>query len=395
MTWHIVQLEHPVLERLHSDLQYQLAYCDPIISSFDLSALNRGEIRYQVPDGVDHENIERKIRWIAQQITTNARRTKEEVIFDQRHLSVPNSSDIDEEMVARGWVKQLGPGQYMFAGPYLALMEYFDSQFLDLARNLDAVPQRYPALVSTDFLRRLNYFSSFPYYITYALHLCEDIEIIRRFVSRTQANEGKPSFEAIDELSPPEFILGPAACYNVYYTLQDQTIPTPGLVLTMLGRVFRYEAGNLHGLQRLWEFAMRELVFIGSLDHVKWGRQQCIEWTQDFARRLGLRCWIENANDPFFVDGFHTKTQFQLNYSLKYELRVSLPQHDTSLACASFNLHANTFGTAANIRLPDGTTAFTGCTGFGLERFVYAFLSQFGLDPRNWSGSIAQKSGVL
>ena len=33
----------------------------------------------------------------------------------------------------------------------------------------------------------------------------------------------------------------------------------------------------------------------------------------------------------------------------------------------------------------------TGCVGFGLERWVIAFLSQFGAEPDNWPQSIKKK----
>ena len=46
--------------------------------------------------------------------------------------------------------------------------------------------------------------------------------------------------------------------------------------------------------------------------------------------------------------------------------------------------HQNFFGRHLNITLPDGEPIHTGCTAFGLERMVYAFLAQFGFDRENW-----------
>ena len=43
-----------------------------------------------------------------------------------------------------------------------------------------------------------------------------------------------------------------------------------------------------------------------------------------------------------------------------------------------------TFGESCNIRLPDASIAFTGCTGWGIERWIYSFLAQKGLEIDRW-----------
>jgi len=48
------------------------------------------------------------------------------------------------------------------------------------------------------------------------------------------------------------------------------------------------------------------------------------------------------------------------------------------------NYHQDFFGRSLNISLPDGTPAHTGCVAFGLERFAFAFLAQYGFDLSNW-----------
>jgi hypothetical protein len=46
--------------------------------------------------------------------------------------------------------------------------------------------------------------------------------------------------------------------------------------------------------------------------------------------------------------------------------------YDGKLAIASVNFHRNFFGERCDIRLPDGSAAFTGCVAFGLERWLSA-----------------------
>jgi seryl-tRNA synthetase len=75
---------------------------------------------------------------------------------------------------------------------------------------------------------------------------------------------------------------------------------------------------------------------------------------------------------------------------LKYELRLNVDQERT-IAAASFNFHENYFGEAFRIAHSDQTAIATGCVGFGLERLVYAFLCQYGLDESKWPGSVRRE----
>ena len=47
-------------------------------------------------------------------------------------------------------------------------------------------------------------------------------------------------------------------------------------------------------------------------------------------------------------------------------------------------LSNHSFGSAFDIKLPDGETAHTACLGFGLERVVMALFKTHGFDPRQW-----------
>jgi hypothetical protein len=55
----------------------------------------------------------------------------------------------------------------------------------------------------------------------------------------------------------------------------------------------------------------------------------------------------------------------------------------------SFNFHDDFFGKSFDISLANGDTAISACTGFGIERFAYAFLCQFGTDPAHWPADVA------
>jgi seryl-tRNA synthetase len=134
----------------------------------------------------------------------------------------------------------------------------------------------------------------------------------------------------------------------------------------------------------MWDFSMREIIFVGTAEHVLEKREQARKRVEALLGEIGLAYKVESANDPFFAGEFRKQAAFQNAFQLKYEIRANLPFKEVNLAVGSYNYHQNFFGRSLNISLADGSHAHTSCIAFGLERLAFAFLSQFGLDPRAW-----------
>lgn len=133
---------------------------------------------------------------------------------------------------------------------------------------------------------------------------------------------------------------------------------------------------------RLLDFSMREIIFVGKPDFVKENRLKSIEYLKELAVEWNVDSMMEIANDPFFTNDFQVKASFQRNQEMKYELRLTIPHVKKSIACSSVNFHSNTFGNAFNIKMGK-RNAVTGCVGFGIERWAFAFLAQYGLMSSN------------
>jgi seryl-tRNA synthetase len=185
-------------------------------------------------------------------------------------------------------------------------------------------------------------------------------------------------------MSPPEACLAPAVCYHVYHRNQGVTLPPEGIAYSVRGKCFRYESSNLREMARLWDFTMRELVFLGTSDYVLQERERCVQIFGEFLDELGLAAEIRTASDPFYIaPDASSKTYFQLTAETKYELSALLPNKQR-LAIGSLNYHTDFFGRAFDITVEGAGPAFSSCIGFGLERFVCAFLAQHGDDPGDW-----------
>jgi seryl-tRNA synthetase len=179
----------------------------------------------------------------------------------------------------------------------------------------------------------------------------------------------------------------PALCYAVYAAREGSVVPTEGVAVTCAGRCFRYESRNMNGLERLWEFSMREVVFLGDEKMVESRRARAIELVMEQLDRWDLDGAIETASDPFFPAGRAARAHWQRSGERKLELRLPVGGRNGAVrtaACASLNLHDRFFGSAFAIGSAAGEAAASGCVGWGMERWMLACFAQHGFVPEAW-----------
>lgn len=290
-----------------------------------------------------------------------------------------------DELIARGWVVELGRGQVALRGLALELLEFFDDAFVRrIGGPAGARREYYPGVMATERLNRTNHFSSFPEHVQFVTHLREDLDLLDQFASELREAGGwTPEVLAklVRPMASPVVALNPAVCYHCYAAVENTQLDGDGFVATARSRCHRYESGNHRTLARLLDFTMREVIYVGRPDFVKSHREEAVQRVRGLVEEWGLASWLETANDPFFTNDFEVKAAFQRQNDMKYELRMPLAAG--SLAVASSNFHSVTFGKAFHITSRNRPVC-TGCTAFGLERWIYAVFSQCGLDPASW-----------
>jgi seryl-tRNA synthetase len=377
----------PIPDYLTGEIQSKLAYVDERIVRVQVSS---DQILLDVSPWDETQSaaeLEAKVQRVVLSMAKGAFKPKVQILED--HLDRPLSfrQDPMPELLMRGEVSQEASGIYTL-GPLLTrLITFFEDQFLSLAASFGAAPYRFPTLIPARYLERVNYFRAFPHSLTFVTHLREDLDVIDEFSQHAACDHQglttpPGSFDAIQTL------LSPAVCYHLYFALADKPLPAGQVVATAVGNCFRYEAINLASLERMWNFTMREVIFVGSKDFVLENREIARQRMAKFFERIGLAYRVESANDPFFIGEFRKQAAFQSAFQLKFEIRASLPYKDSTLAVGSYNYHQDFFGRSLDISLPDGTPAHTGCVAFGLERIAFAFLAQFGLDPAGWPAQV-------
>lgn len=244
------------------------------------------------------------------------------------------------DLVEEGGVTRL-------AGTAAQLFGFFDATFARWARELGADDVAAPPGIPVSVLERAGFVADFPQLIVRA---------------------------------PDGDAWSPAACYHRYAALAGRSLTSP-VVLGVHARCRRAER-DPRPLEREHEFTMREIVAIGPREHVERMRHRALRLVDRFVTALALDGAIEAASDPFFTAESSGRALAQQAGELKQELRLTL-DGGRRVAVASFNRHHDHFGRAFGIEC-GGQPARSGCTAFGIERWVLAFLTQHGLDERAW-----------
>jgi len=383
------QLDIPT--RLVDEVQSRLAYVDEYIDSAEVSA-SGDSITLRLrrsPDQAREERIQEKVQRVVVSMAKGGIKPKVQILEDHLQRPTPYLDDPNAELIALGEIHQETDGVFTLGPTVTRLIEFFETQFLNLADTFGAVPYRFPTLIPAKYLERVNYFRAFPHSLSFVTHLREDLDVIDDFAKQAACDEHglntpDSSFDKIQTL------LSPAVCYHLYFALADKPLPNGELTVTAVGNCFRYESINMASLERMWNFTMREVIFVGSKDFVLNNREIARQRMASFFEDIGLAYRVETANDPFFIGEFRKQTAFQSAFQLKYEIRASLPYKNSTLAIGSYNYHQDFFGRHLDITLPDGSPAHTGCVAFGLERTALAFLAQFGPDPNNWPSVVKE-----
>lgn len=384
-----IKLAKAIGDELAAAVEDQGPYAAPEVIRVRVSD-DRSEVLVDCEDGADEvalrpqveryvDDFVKRFRAVAGKVYRQIARTRDRE---------PMGAGVFDELVRRGWAFQLGDGQVGLAGPAMRLVEALDQRFRRMAMNeFGAVEHRYPTFIPTDVLRRCGYFGAFPHLVSLVSHFVEDYRVLKE-IRDANAESDRVVIPDPSAIVQAAACVTPATCYHVYQALEGQEVPPPGRVFTATGRCARYESTNMIGLDRLWEFTMREMVLVGGEEWVTETRQKGMDAFIGLVEEWDLDCTVETANDPFFAPVYATKTFWQSQGGLKYELRFAVEPgpggRARTISCGSANLHEGFFGETFHLSLPGGQPVFTGCVALGVERLALAVFTQHGFEPSRW-----------
>ncbi|MFC3773218.1 hypothetical protein [Paenibacillus sp. GCM10012303] len=382
------------LERLdpsqHGQVKYASAFVDEHIDEVRLEG-SQLVIVHRSPGG--NERITAGVEKLIERFSHGDFGFKEHILFEHRGPT-PYRGDIIAELIESKAIKVLEPGLFIFREPFSSLLRFLDDTFVQrIANAFGAKQESYPAVIHLSTLDKTNHFTSFPEHLHFLNHLRDDLDVIESFSESVREAGGWKEDAPLDlnkTMPKPRFAMNPSTCYHCYEGLQGETLEGDGIVVTAVAKCHRYESKNHSDFGRLLDFSMREIIFVGKPEFVRENRLRAVEYLKQLAVEWEIDCIIENANDPFFTNDFQVKASFQRNQEMKYEMRLSIPYIGKTIACSSVNFASTAFGSAFDIKMGK-RPATTGCVGFGLERWVFAFLAQFGLNEDGWPAAFREQ----
>lgn len=367
----------------HGQLKYAASF---VVEGIERITLEGDSLRIAHRSPLGSSVVEERVGRLIERFSKGDFGFKEYILHEHKG-PMPYRGDILAELAERKIIKVLEPGLFIFREPVAGLMRFLDDMFVEkLAKPFGAREEAYPAVIHLTTLDKTNHFTSFPEHLHFLSHLRDDLDVIESFSqSVREAGGWRPEapLDTTRQFAKPAFAMNPSTCYHCYEGLQGESLEGDGLIRTAISKCHRYEAKNHSDFGRLLDFSMREIIFVGKPEFVREMRMKAVELLKALAAEWELDCIIENANDPFFTNDFQVKASFQRNQEMKYEMRLTIPYLNKTIACSSVNFHSTAFGSAFDIKLGK-RPATTGCVGFGIERWALAFLAQFGPREENW-----------
>jgi hypothetical protein len=177
-------------------------------------------------------------------------------------------------------------------------------------------------------------------------------------------------------------LCSPTVCYHCYSMLRDTHHPENKSYM-MTGKCTRIEEHGGDTLERLFNFTISEIVFVGTKKYCEKSLSDAIFYTKQMLDGFGLQYYLELASDPFFGNKARLKEKVQLQSGSKIEIRAEIPNENRTVAIGSFNFHGKKF--VENFSIHGAVT--TACFGWGLERFIHVMMLQKGnklLTELNW-----------
>jgi seryl-tRNA synthetase len=297
-----------------------------------------------------------------------------------REGGAPASRDTWGELCRQGMVRDFGGGHVAYRGFFLTLVEQLDSLLADIAQGEGASPIHLPQFAPMEYLRKLGTLDQHPHHLYFVAPLRSGLQEIEEFQRRSAA--GAPAVREF--LGEPEHCLKISACYLLYPLLEGAELAEEQRY-TMLGHCTRHESVNTLSFERLTEFRMREVVYVGDEAGAERFRQFAVTLFRDILETFELSARIMTARDAFFLSNYEKYGLMQLLSGDKLEARARIADTQAEIAVGSFNYHRNFFSRRCGISFR-GEAAATACVGFGLERLAYALLSQQGLDSGKLEG---------
>jgi seryl-tRNA synthetase len=360
-------------------------------SSIRKQSMNR--IIKQVTTKEDKSNEDEK----ELDITYTLNSTPGEIIAESKEFETFFEGDMSEKAIELGWVKKFpGKGQWFYGPQMTALERVFEEIIIEkIIDKLEFQECLFPKLIPLEVMEKMKYLEGLPEGMYYVSAPKRDPEIFKKFKTDLIINQEIPMDLLKSGLKEPAYVTSAAQCEPFYEFFSHEVIDEKELPIKFYDRsgwTYRWEGGGSKGLDRVNEFQRMELVWLASPEETTKIRDDTLELSHKLADELELQWYTEIGDDPFYLEGRKVESRkIEFPDVPKYEMRLKIPNQEKGVAVVSANAHGTHFTQGFSIKEAHNHSIWTGCTGFGITRWLFGFLSQKGFDKKNWPDIVKER----
>ncbi|MCR8471771.1 MAG: aminoacyl--tRNA ligase-related protein [Candidatus Korarchaeota archaeon] len=305
-----------------------------------------------------------------------------------------------------GWISNVAPGQWLFTPPFAHILRKFEEMLIDIIlKPLGFMEAIFPKMEPISIGLKTGHLKGTPNQMIFASiprsYNIEEFEPWQDYV--TIYNEANPDFLK-SFLESPKYYLCFAQCPPFYEFLSKKIFTEKHLPIKWFDRSgpsFRWEgAGGLRGIERLVEFHRIEIVWLGTPDQVIEIRNKLLERYEYFMDKVLDLEWRWAWVTPWFLvhageteemgDKIDINQPGTIDFEAYLPYKGSRDDNKSWLEIGNISIHGAKYTRAFRVQHASGSVLWTGCSGFGVERWVLAFLSQKGFERDSWTKTVQE-----
>jgi len=325
---------------------------------------------------------------------------KQSRIKFEKPLFTEDPNKVLEEI---GWIKRMSIGQWLYTPPFTYLLNMIRNLFIEeVLKPLGFVEATFPKMYPLDVGLKTGHLKGVINSMLFvSLPKSYNIAEFEELIDYMYVTNEAPGEEVQRYLRPPTYFLCFAQCEPFYWFFENEVLDDSVLPIKwydMSGPSYRWEAGGLHGIERVIEFHRIEVVWLGKPEQVIDIRNQLLERYERFMDNVLDLEWRWVWVTPWFYEqsGVSEAVELDINRPGTIDFEAWLPYRGPRenkkawLEIGNISIHGTKFTAPFKIKHSRGDTLWTGCSGFGSERWLIAFLAQHGFDPSNWPPKLVE-----
>lgn len=304
-----------------------------------------------------------------------------------------------------GWISEFPSiGQWIFTPPITKIFRTIEKMIIEnIAVKHGFQEAIYPKLIPLEIYAKTGHLKGSAHEMYFAEPpIKRDSEIFEEFYDYVRLGE-IPKDMLREKLKPPLYGVCYAQCEPFYQLFSGKIVKLEDLPLKFFDRSgpsFRWESGGVRGLERVNEFHRIEFTYIGAPQDVVEIRDALLKSAIEIVdKKLDLEWRVAQAT-PVYLAHEGRVSEEKGNFVHSYDLEVYLPfrggrEESNWLEITSFHVHEDHYVRSFKIKEVKKRDIWTGCTGFGLERWLVGFLAEKGFEIEKWPEEIKNMVGEL